>query len=457
MTLVVAACGSSTPTEQSSTGQSSADSSSADSSAASTGSSAATESGSGAPSGDPIKFGVSLPITGGQSIPGIGHQKGYEFCIAELNRTGGLLGRPAELIVKDSQSNVQNGVNQVQQLISSDKVDFMLGTFSTGSAFPQETITEQHKMVVVQPSDSSEQSHSRGYKYLFGQTPKPVDYLGQTAIDSLKYFQDNGDISAADAPKTAAVVYQDNFFTQSVQRGILGGKLEVPGTDITVDFGEGYLAEAGIKVVYKSSFPSDFNDWNSLAASIKASGADYLMALTMPPLEVNIAKALATVQYKPKGVFFTQGTYPQFQESLGAAADGIILWTSWDPNLTWEGTFNGEKYTNADFIQHFTETMGEAPDEDAAQAFASCETLTNGAVATNSLDQTQIRDWIAARTADDPSKTIMGPYHFDEKGLTADRDVILQQWQGGELKNIYPADKELIPDLAKVQWPMPNW
>jgi branched-chain amino acid transport system substrate-binding protein len=446
VTMVAAACGSSTPTDQSSGSQSS-------------GSSAASSAGSesSAASTDPIKFGVSLPLTGGQSIPGIGHQKGYEFCIKELNATGGLLGRQTELIVKDSQSNVQNGVNQVQQLISSDKVDFMLGTFSTGSAFPQETITEQHKMVVVQPSDSSEQSHSRGYKYLFGQTPKPVDYLGQTAIDSLKAFAESGDIKPGDMPKTAAVVYQDNFFTQSVQRGILGGKLEVPGTDITVDFGKGYLAEAGIDVVYKNSFPSDFNDWNSLAASIKASNADYLMVLTMPPLEVNIAKALATVQYKPKGVFFTQGTYPQFQESLGAAADGIILWTSWDPALTWAGTFNGKDYTNADFIKSFTETMGEAPDEDAAQAFASCETLTNGAVATNSLDHTKIRDWIAARTAADPSKTIMGPYHFDEKGLTADRDVVLQQWQGGKLVNIYPADKELIPNLAKVQWPMPNW
>lgn len=441
--MVVVACGSST--------------SSVDKSASSTADQSAATSGGAGQSTDPIKFGVSLPITGGQSIPGKGHQAGYQFCMDELNRTGGLLGRDVQLIVKDSQSNVQTGVNQVQQLISSDKVDLLLGTFSTGAAFPQETIAEQNKMVVVEPSDSSEQSHSRGYKYLFGQTPKPVDYIGQTPIDALSAFLKDGDIAPGDMPKTAAVVYQDNFFTQSVQRGILGGTLEVPGTNVKVDFGEGYLAKAGIKVVYKSSFPSDFNDWNSLATSIKASNADYLMVLTMPPLEVNVAKALATVKYKPKGVFFTQGTYPQFKESLGDAANGIILWTSWDAGVKWTGTFNGKEYTNADFVKNYNAKNGSDPDEDAAQAFASCETLTNGIVATNSLDNTKIRDWIAARTAADPSKTIMGSYHFDEKGLTADRDVLLQQWQDGVLKNIYPDDKELIPDVAKVQWPMPNW
>lgn len=404
-----------------------------------------------------VKIGTSLPLTGGQSVPGKGHQQGYQFCVDELNANGGLLGQTVELVVKDSRSDVQTGVNQVQQLISSDKVNFLLGSFSTAESFPQETIAERNRMVYLEPSDSSLQSHSRGYKYIFGQTPKPIDYLGQTPLDALAAFAKSGDIAEADMPKTAAVIYEDSFFPVAVSRGILGGTLTVPGTSTKVDFGNGYLEKSGIKVVYKSSFPKDFNDWNSLASAVKASGADYLMVLTVPPLEVNIVKALATVHYRPKGVFFTQGTYPQFKESLGSQANDVIVWTSWDPTIKWEGTLNGKPYSNQTFVSNFKAKYGNEPDEDAAQAFAACESLANGVHATNSLDNTKIRDWLASRTAADPDKTIQGDYHFTDQGLTADRDVVLLQWQEGDLKIIYPNNPSLIPDLAKVKWPMSNW
>ena len=246
-------------------------------------SSSANSSGANGGTSGVVKIGVSLPLTGGQSVPGKGHQQGYDFCVDELNANGGLLGHKVQLIVKDSRSDIQTGVNQVRQLISADKVNFLLGSFSTGESFPQETIAEQNRMVYLEPSDSSVQSHSRGYKYIFGQTPKLIDYLGQTPIDALNAFQQAGEISAADAPKTAAVVYEDSFFPVAVSRGILGGSLSVPGTSTKVDFGEGYLAKSGIKVVYKSSFPVDYNDWNSLASAIKASGADYLYGAYRAP------------------------------------------------------------------------------------------------------------------------------------------------------------------------------
>ena len=93
----------------------------------------------------------------------------------------------------------------------------------------------------------------------------------------------------------------------------------------------------------------------------------------------------------------------------------------------------------------------------STQSFAVCESLANGVDATKSLDNTKIRDWLASRTAQDPDKTIQGNYHFTSTGLTSDRDVILLQWQDGTLKVIYPNDPKLIPGVAKVQWPMPNW
>ena len=299
-------------------------------------------------------------------------------------------------------------------------------------------------------------SHSRGFKYNFGFTLKPIDYIGQSPVDAIFNLADQGKIQQADLPKTAAVVYLDDFFPNSIAQGLLGGKTQIKGTNKSVDFGKGYLAEKGIQVVYKQQFPTNFNDWVSLANSIKQSGADYLFALTTPPYEVDIVRALKTVHYHPKGAFFSQGTYDQFKTSLGDAVNGIIVWSTWAPSIGWQGRLNDEPFSNQDFVKAFHDKYGVDPDEDHAQAFAVCQAAEQAIRATGGTDNTKIRDWLASRTASDPIKTVQGDYHFDDIGLTDGRDVLLLQWQDGQLNFIYPTGSE-YPDTADIVWPTPNW
>src|SRR5690606_6247422 len=52
-------------------------------------------------SDDPIRIGTSLPLTGEFSQPGQAAREGYEIWRDMVNESGGLLGRPVELVVKD--------------------------------------------------------------------------------------------------------------------------------------------------------------------------------------------------------------------------------------------------------------------------------------------------------------------------------------------------------------------
>jgi branched-chain amino acid transport system substrate-binding protein len=416
-------------------------------------SSAEKKSQESANSDKPVKIGVTLPLTGMFSIPGKNAEHGYQTCVDQLNKHGGMLGRKVQLIVRDNRSDTQTTVDQTQNLISSTNVNFLLGTFSTLLSFPSETIAEQNKMVYLEPSDSSLASHSRGYKYNFGFTLKPIDYIGESPVDAVKKFNEEGKIKTM--PKTAAIVYEDNFFPDSIVRGLIGGKETIPGTKESVDFGKGYLADQGIKVVYKKQFPADYKDWTSLAAQVKASKADFLFVLTTAT-EINVVKALKTVAYKPQVAFFSEGTYPEFQQSLGKAVNGIMVWSTWSPDAQWVGELNGQSFSNQDFVAAYKAKYGAEPDEDMAQGFAVCEALANAVQDTKSLDNKKSRDWLAGRTADDPVKWIQGDYHFDDKGLTADRDVLLLQWQNEKLQFIYP-EGGVIKDLKKPIWPMPNW
>ena len=130
------------------------------------------------------KLVASLPLTGSFSVPGEFHQQGYELCVDTINANGGLLhGRQVELKVSDNQSDPETVALQTDRFISVDDADILLGTFSTLLSFPASAVAERAQMVYPEPSDSSLQSHSRGLKYNFGFTLKPINYIGQTPVD----------------------------------------------------------------------------------------------------------------------------------------------------------------------------------------------------------------------------------------------------------------------------------
>ena len=418
--------------------------------------STATTAGGKTPEGEPIVFAASLPLTGGFSIPGTRHQEGYQVCVDLINERGGLLGRPVNLIVSDNRSDPETTVSQTERFINVDNADVLLGTFSTLLSFPAEAVAEQAQMVYPEPSDSALQSHSRGFKYNFGFTLKPINYIGQTPVDVLDFYRQQGIIPEDQFPKTAAVIYQDDFFTNSISLGLVGGELQIPGSDQVVDFGDGYLEDVGIDLVFQEQYPPEFTDWVGLASRVKNAGADMLFALTLPPGELDIVRAMQTVDYQPLGAFFSQGTYAEFQEQLGDAANGIMVWSTWDPAIEWEGELAGKPFTNADFAREVEARTGNPPDEDNSQAFVVCETMAQAIEAVGSTDNTQIRDWLASRTADDPVRTIQGDYYWDELGLTANRDVLLLQWQDGKLNFVFPRGDE-YSTAVDLQWPKPEW
>ncbi|MCD6013941.1 MAG: branched-chain amino acid transporter substrate-binding protein [Solirubrobacterales bacterium] len=404
-----------------------------------------------AESDEPVVVGASLPLTGPLSVPGQGHVEGYELCAEKLNEGGGILDREVELKTSDNRSDTETVVNQTERFLSVDDVDMVLGTFSTLLSFPASAITEQNQKIYWEPSDSSVQSHSRGFEYNYGFTLKPIDYIGETPTDAVFELAEAGDIPENELPTSAAVVYTDDFFTNAMARGLIGGVLEVPGVD-PIDFGEGYLAERDMELVLEQQVPKSFNDWTGLLNRVKDSGAEYFFGLMQAPAEVDIAKAMKTVGYEPKAAFFAQGTYPEFADSVGDAADGLIVWSTWGPEVTWEGELHGQPYSNQDFVADFKAKFNKEPNEDNAQSFAVCQAMAYAAEEAGTIDNTEIKTWLDERTAEDPIPTIQGDYFFDEDGLTAERDVLLRQWQDGELKHIFPQGEE-YPDQAKIQYP----
>ncbi len=92
----------------------------------------------------PIKVGCSMTLTGDFADVGKSYQQAYNLWADWTNKNGGLLGRPVQLTIVDDTSDPDKAVANLQRLITVNKVDLLLGDFSSLINFPASAIAEQY-------------------------------------------------------------------------------------------------------------------------------------------------------------------------------------------------------------------------------------------------------------------------------------------------------------------------
>jgi branched-chain amino acid transport system substrate-binding protein len=86
-----------------------------------------------APSGQPIRIGSTLALTGPLAPTALLHKIAGEIYIEELNKANGLLGRPVEWVLLDDQSKPDVTRSLYEKLITVDKVDLLMGPYATSA------------------------------------------------------------------------------------------------------------------------------------------------------------------------------------------------------------------------------------------------------------------------------------------------------------------------------------
>src|SRR5829696_6113024 len=119
---------------------------------------------SGSDSGEPIKIGISLPLTGEFSQPGKAAKQGYEVWADTVNSQGGLLDRQVELVIKDDASDQNTVVADYNALIQRDQVDLLLGTFSSLLNLPASAAAERNRMLYIEPAGGAPEIFERDFQ-----------------------------------------------------------------------------------------------------------------------------------------------------------------------------------------------------------------------------------------------------------------------------------------------------
>jgi branched-chain amino acid transport system substrate-binding protein len=378
--------------------------------------------GGGGGDGDtsPIKVGASLPLTGEFSEPGTAAQQGYKVWEAMTNEKGGLLGRKVQMVIKDDASNQNTIVADYNALISRDKVDLLLGTFSSLLNLPASAVAERNRMLYVEPAGGSPELFSRGFKYLFFAQQATANHQGDVWA---RYI---AGLPESERPKTAAYPTLDDPFAQPTSEGI-----------------EAILKQAGVRTVYRKTYTIDTSNFDSIANSVKASGADVVVNGATFEDGVGVVRALLKVGYTPKWLYQTSAPSlgDQYAKALGVEnTEGVFYAVSHSIKAKTTG--------NKEFVAKYKELYGgtEVP-EDAADAFAAAEVLEAAVKAVGSIDdQLKLADWIRSNEVD----TILGPLSWAEDG-SPKGEFLVGQWQNGAPEIVLPKE------AATTDTIIPGW
>src|SRR5260370_23378643 len=108
--------------------------------------------GASAQTGESIKIGYSMALTGGLAPNGKSALLAQKIWEEDINAKGGLLGRPVKLIYYDDQSNASTVPGIYTKLLDVDKVDLVLGPSATALAAPAMPVIMQKGKPFISPS-----------------------------------------------------------------------------------------------------------------------------------------------------------------------------------------------------------------------------------------------------------------------------------------------------------------
>ena len=97
----------------------------------------------------PVRIGLVDPLTGVYAAIAQSEVEGAKLATEQVNKKGGILGRPVALLVEDSANDVGIGVQKTGKLIERDQVSFIIGDVNSGIALAMAQVTSEKKVLHI--------------------------------------------------------------------------------------------------------------------------------------------------------------------------------------------------------------------------------------------------------------------------------------------------------------------
>jgi branched-chain amino acid transport system substrate-binding protein len=351
----------------------------------------------------PIKIGYCLSLSGPLASNGRTAQVAHELWADGVNKRGGLLGRPVQLICIDDQTNPKLVADIYKRLLDDEKVDLVIGGYGDNSVSPAMPLLMERKryLIALMALAVNASFNYENYFVMIPTGPHPTDALTEG------FFE----LAAAQSPKpeSMAILAADAPFSLGPSAGA-----------------KQHASRLGFRVESEVRYPLATTDFEPLIRELAKRVPDILFMCSYLNDSVGLLRAISTVGLEPKlvGGAMIGPQNGSVKLELGPALNGVVNYEYWlpAPTMMYPGV--------ADLIAGYQARAAAAGSDPlgyyvAPQAFAQMQVVEQAIAGTGSLDDAKLASFTRANTF----KTVVGDVKFGPGGGWSAPRVLCVQYQ----------------------------
>lgn len=393
------------------------------------GSSGSTPGGQG--TGNTLLFGAPISLTGATATEGHLTLEGYQLWVKAVNDQGGIKVGDKTYTVKlkyyDDGSSTTKSAQFTQQLITTDKVNFLLGPYGTAATLQDESIAEQYKIPMVEANGAAKAIFSKGFHYVFG-VLSPASEYAKVMLQAA--------LALPTPPQNVAIISADDAFSKEVAAAA-----------------KDYATAHNLNVVYYKQYPSNSTDLTSVLTALKTSGPngsvpDMILGSGHENEAVTTMKECKQLNINAKLYAFTVGpATPDFTTVLGKDANFVLGSSQW----TEQEKYNGVDVfkTPSNYADMYRKEFNHDPAYQSAESTAAGIAFQQAIGQAGSIDPLKVRDALANLDV----MTFYGRIHFDATGANTFKPMATIQIQNGKIVTVFPTDVA----NAQLSYPTPSF
>ncbi|NKB62201.1 MAG: ABC transporter substrate-binding protein [Gammaproteobacteria bacterium] len=375
-------------------------------------------------------LGSAISLTGKYATNGIHAKNGYEFAFKKIAENGGVkIGDKCynfKAIYYDDESKGDRGATLAERLINQDKVQYMLGPYSSGLTKAIAPVTEKYQIPMVEAEGASRSLFNKGYKYLFAVLSTSEQYLASAITLAAEQAKASGG-KVSDVK--VAVAVENDPFSLDIRAGVLEDAKRV-----------------GMQIVVDEQLPRDLSDMSAILTKVKLLKPDVLIVSGHSKGAATAVRQIGEQNLNVPMIAMTHCEAADVVGKFGTAANDILCSTQWAETLTYsDSLFGTAAEYEVEFKANYTEYENKKVPYQTAQASAAVYVFKDAFERAGTLDKEAVRDAISATDL----STFYGQIKFSEAGNNIAKPMVLRQIQDGEYNVVAPSAFASHP----LNWP----
>jgi branched-chain amino acid transport system substrate-binding protein len=367
--------------------------------------------------GDTITLGSAISFSGKYSTNVVHASNGYNLAVKMINAAGGVMvgGKSYKLKIKyyDDESTPLRTAQLGERLIKQDKIQFLLGPYSSATTKAMAPITEKYNIPMVEAEGAARSLFTQGYKNLFAVLSTSEQYLAPVI-----------DVAAAIAKKAGkdpskikvAMAFENDPFSLDVRAGVVTA-----------------AKKYGMNIVIDDKLPRDLSDMSSTLTKVRALKPDVLVVSGHSKGAATAARQIKELKINVPMIAMTHCEAAKVIKKFGASTNGFLCPTQWGETLSYKDKLFGSAAEYDKLFKSTYDGYKNVPYQ-AAQASAAVMVWKAAFEKANSFNVDKVR----AALASTDMKTFYGAIKFSKAGNNIAKPMVLRQIQNGNLKIVAP-------------------